>query len=163
MILLIALSLWVMLSAFFIVEQSNTIGKLQKQLDETQNGLHSNTPIKELAAEFRSFVEGIDGIVSPEVDEALKKLENTPQKALGANSWAFGGRIKPSPEMWKLIMGDIQNTNSTAEVRSIIERLGIKYVFSIEQQYDILKEITNPDCAKYRERLRDYFAKHHEV
>lgn len=153
----------------WIASLTHINNELREQLNNQQ--LNPTTPLKELAAEFRSFVEGVDGRISPEVDLALKQLETreVPKQEDATN-------IRPKNKCGKLLMGKKEYDLFWAEWKTIgvlnddksgrivhddgeetiqlVKSWGKGYIYSKQQQVDILARLNIPEARK---QLRDYF------
>lgn len=125
-----------------------------KLLEEAQRNTYS-TPIKELTANFRDFVQSIDGKVSPEVEEAIKKLETEEVKMLPA---ASNGRPVIDKENWKLFWGEFDDEQYTTEALKVLKYWGEKFTFSLEQQSKIVRVF---NYSSDREKVRKYFKENH--
>ena len=159
--------------AVALVKTKQRLRSTQKLLDDAYRNTHA-TPIKELAANFRDFVEGIDGKVSPEVEEAIKKLEESEgMKALPApksGTAAVKPKNKPkkrvdsrpvmSSEVWNLFAIDMNASGECEEKVEVVRRWGKKYIFPLDSQVQIIKVIDDSD---ERETLRDYFEQNHKT
>ena len=129
-----------------------------KLLEEAQRNTYS-TPIKELAANFRDFVEGVDGKVSPEVEAAIKKLEageeikTLPPAVLGSET-----RPYMDGEMWKLFWDEYTDESFGDDAIRLVKHWGKKFKFTTKQQIRITKELSFGD---ERASLRKYFGENH--
>lgn len=133
---------------------------------KAQKLLNSNaTPVKELAADFRSFVESVDGKVSPEVDEAIKQLEGSIE--IKSSSLLVDKKLAIKPRrsiimgpVYDLFMNEFVAGEDDWERYTIIERWGKKWLFPLKRQVELVIYF---DDADYREDLREYFDKHHQT
>ena len=133
-----------------------------KLLEEAQRNTYS-TPIKELASNFRDFVEGVDGKISPEVEAAIKKLEQSeaPKVLPPANpapKVESNGRPMLQGEMWDLFCEEFKQENFGDEAIELVKHWGKKFRFSIKQQVKITKALNFGD---EKIALRKYFEKNH--
>lgn len=159
-------------------------GKAQKRLVEARKkikfleGQQKSTPVKELAADFRDFVQSIDGHVSNEVEAAIKKLEEEqkpktarvalPVTSTVASQLAQGTislsvpqkpRIIMNVMIWNAFVSDFKTAEYSDEAISIIKRWGKKYIFALDDQVELIAdELFDEDD---REVLRDYFDDNH--
>lgn len=150
--------------AFRKYRQTNNV------LNHTLQNYHA-TPLKELVSNFREFVQGVDGRVSPEIDTALKQLEaHHENKAIevkpidGVISLVKGiNKISiPDNNIWKLMLADINLENDDEKKVEVILRWGSNYHFNANWQMSILNmfPLFNSQQA-YRNKLRKYFDKNH--
>jgi len=145
----------------------NKLSKTEQLLEAAYKNTYSS-PIKELTANFRDFVQSIDGHVSPEVDAAIKKLEEevkplalpAPQILDTKNTKTGKRRIMLSMDTktWNLFVQDLKASQYSDEKMSVIKRWGKKFIFPLEDQIDLIKLVHYDDD---RRGLRDYFDKFH--
>jgi hypothetical protein len=144
---------------------SEELVKTKKLLEEARATTYS-TPVKELAADFRNFVEGVDGKVSPEVEAILKKIEaNEEVKALPEpiprSRIVISGQVNTDTrpyiddDTWELFWEDYRNEDFDEYSVKLVKTWGNRFRFSIAQQVEILNGL---DFSDYRAMLRDYFA-----
>lgn len=157
--------------------------KLDKELTKALATTYS-TPVKELAANFREFVESVDGKVSPEVDEAIKKLEAS-DEALPARQGdvlELRGKAKESvdefiqrfasegketnkdarpplnQEMWKLCCEELEDESYDNGIINAVEHWGKRFKFSMAQQVTAIKQLSYDENKR---TLRKYFDQNH--
>ena len=148
MTVLFAIGMTVFMLCFASAEYR--LKKTQRLLNEAQKNTYS-TPIKELTANFRDFVQSIDGHVSPEVDAAIKKLETQETKLLPA---ASSGHQVMDKENWKLFWAEFDDEQYTTEALNVLKYWGEKFTFSLEQQSKIVRQF---NYSSDREKVRKYF------
>ena len=134
----------------------------KKLLEAAQN---TSTPIKELTSNFRDFVQSIDGHVSPEVDAAIKKLEEEQKpKLLPPPAPAKSKKTQRaviSVGVWNLFVADFKAAEDSDEKISVIRRWGKRYIFTLKEQVELVSIKTFDDYE--REELREYFEEDHST
>jgi hypothetical protein len=138
---------------FLLLESRDHI-QTKKLLDAAYKNTYK-TPIKELAAEFRSFVKSVDGQVSEEVEQAIKKLETEEPKALPAPKQT---KCAMTNEVVRYITDDFRACLYDNERVAVVKRWGKKYIFSLASQQSVIKGMV---YGKGRDQLREYFDKYH--
>jgi HAMP domain-containing protein len=148
----------------FMAERRD-LKKTQKLLEAAEKTIYS-TPIKELTANFRDFVQSIDGHVSPEVDAAIKKLEEEQKPKLlppppppVVSTKKKNQRAVMNVTIWNLFVVDFKAAEDSDEKISVIRRWGKKYVFPVQSQGELVALKIFDDYE--REELREYFDDEH--
>lgn len=119
-------------------------------------------PIEELASEFRSFIESINGKLTKEDEDFIKQLEGhkSNTKLLTTNSQK---RPVMGDEAYNLMCQDwkVEDHDYKSMFERVIKRWGSKYIFTLKQQQAFIDCWKGTGNAKSREHLRAYFDQYH--
>jgi hypothetical protein len=121
----------------------------------------SYIPLEELANDFRDFVKAINGHITKEDEEFIKRLEGhkSGSKILSATK-----REAISSQQFSYFVDDynleIRDFNTSFK---ILEKWGKRYMFGVIEQQAIMKAYIGIDeeRAKSRKILREYFDTYH--
>lgn len=125
-----------------------------KKLLTQANTINNATPIKELATDFKNFIEGVDGKLSLEAIIALKRLENFSQEMDTYSKKTI------DTENYNLFVKEMNfSKNDYARLR-IVKRWLKKFRFSQKDQTTIICNLMKQDY--YSDNLYRIFEKEND-